>query len=45
VALTALSWIPSIAWADDAASKVALVALHILAAAIVVVALVRHARD
>jgi peptidoglycan/LPS O-acetylase OafA/YrhL len=45
VALTALSCIPSVAWADDGATKVALVTLHLLAAAIVVPALVRHAHD
>jgi hypothetical protein len=45
VALTALSFVPSVTWADDAATKLALVALHVLAAAIVVPALVRHAHD
>jgi peptidoglycan/LPS O-acetylase OafA/YrhL len=45
VALTALSCVPSVAWADDAPTKVALVALHVLAAAIVVPALARHAHD
>ncbi len=45
VALTVLSCVPSVAWPDDAASKLALVALHALAAAIVVPALVRHAHD
>jgi peptidoglycan/LPS O-acetylase OafA/YrhL len=45
VALTALSCVPSVIWPDDAASKLALVALHVLAAAIVVPALVRHAHD
>jgi peptidoglycan/LPS O-acetylase OafA/YrhL len=45
VALTALSCIPSVTWPDDAATKLALVALHVLAAAIVVPALVRHAHD
>jgi len=44
VALTALSCVPSVAWPDDSATKIALVALHLLAAAIVVPALVRHAR-
>jgi peptidoglycan/LPS O-acetylase OafA/YrhL len=43
VALTALSCVPSVVWADDAATKLALVALHVLAAVIVVHALVRHA--
>jgi hypothetical protein len=45
VALTALSCLPSVTWPDDAATKLALVALHVLAAAIVVPALVRHAQD
>jgi peptidoglycan/LPS O-acetylase OafA/YrhL len=45
VALTALSCVPSVTWPDDAATKLALVALHDLAAAIVVPALVRHAQD
>lgn len=45
VALTALSCVPSVAWPDDAASKLALAALQVLAAAIVVPALVRHAHD
>jgi peptidoglycan/LPS O-acetylase OafA/YrhL len=45
VALTALSCVPSVTWPDDAATKLALVALHVLAAAIVVPALVRHAQD
>ncbi|HEY6416878.1 MAG TPA: DUF6069 family protein [Acidimicrobiales bacterium] len=45
VALTALSCIPSVTWPDDAATKLALVALHVLAAASVVPALVRHAHD
>jgi peptidoglycan/LPS O-acetylase OafA/YrhL len=45
VALTALSCAPSVLWPDDAATKLALVALHVLAAAIVVPALVRHAHD
>ena len=43
VALTALSCVPSVTWPDDAATQVALVALHFLAAAIVVPALIRHA--
>jgi peptidoglycan/LPS O-acetylase OafA/YrhL len=42
-ALTALSCVPSVSLADDAGTKLALVALHLLAAAIVVPALVRHA--
>ena len=45
MALTALSCVPSVVWPDDAATKVALVALHVLAAAIVVPVLVRHAHD
>jgi hypothetical protein len=45
VALTALSCVPSVTWPDDAATKLALVALHVLAAGIVVPALVRHAHD
>ncbi|MDT5411533.1 MAG: hypothetical protein QOG14_3753 [Mycobacterium sp.] len=44
-ALTAPSCVPSVTWADDAATKLALVALHVLAAAIIVPALVRHAHD
>jgi hypothetical protein len=43
VALTALSCVPSVTWPDDTATKLALVALHVLAAGIVVPALVRHA--
>jgi hypothetical protein len=42
-ALTALSCVPSIAWPDDAATKVALVALHLAAAAVIVPVLARHA--
>jgi len=45
VALTALSCVPSVTWPDDVATKLALVALHALAAVIVVPALVRHAND
>jgi hypothetical protein len=45
VALTAVSCIPSVAMPDDAASKVALVVTHAVAAAIVVPALARHARS
>ena len=44
-ALTALSCVPSVALPDDLATKVALVSLHVLAAAIIVPALVRHAND
>ena len=43
VALTALSCIPSLAAPPDAASKTALVAAHVLAAAVVVPVLARHA--
>jgi Family of unknown function (DUF6069) len=42
---TALSCVASVTWPDDAATKLALVALHVLAAAIVVPALVGHAQD
>ena len=45
VVLTALSCVPSVTWPDDAATKLALVALHVLAAAIVVPALVHRAHD
>jgi peptidoglycan/LPS O-acetylase OafA/YrhL len=45
VALTALSCVPSVAWPDDTATKLVLVALHVLAAAIVVPALARHAHQ
>jgi peptidoglycan/LPS O-acetylase OafA/YrhL len=41
--LTALSCVPSVAWPPDAATKIALVTLHVLAAAIIVPALARHA--
>ena len=43
VVLTALSCLPSVAWPDDAGTKLALVALHVLAAAIIVPVLARHA--
>jgi peptidoglycan/LPS O-acetylase OafA/YrhL len=43
VVLTALSCVPSVTWPDEVATKLALVALHVLAAVIVVSALVRHA--
>ena len=43
IALTALSCVPSIALGDDIATKVALVTLHLVAAAIIVPALARHA--
>ena len=42
--LTALSCIPSVAMPPDAATKIALVAAHLLAAAIIVPVLARHAR-
>jgi hypothetical protein len=45
VALTALSCAPSVAWPEEIATKLALVGLHVLAAAIVVPALARHAHD
>jgi peptidoglycan/LPS O-acetylase OafA/YrhL len=44
VALTALSCVPSVAMPDDAGSVAALVALHVLAAVLIVPALARHAR-
>ena len=43
VALTLLSCVPSVAMPEDLASQVALVAIHLLAAAIVVPVLLRHA--
>ena len=42
--LTALSCIPSVAMPPDAATKIALVVAHLLAAAIIVPVLARHAR-
>ena len=45
VTLTALSCVPSVAMSDDMATKVALVALHVLAAAIIVPVLLRRAND
>jgi hypothetical protein len=42
-ALTALSCVPSLALGDDVATKFTLAALHVVAAAIVVPALARHA--
>ena len=45
VALTALSCVPSVLMPDDAGSQTALVALHVLAAAIIVPVLARHARS
>ena len=45
VALTALSCVPSVAMPDDTGSQIALVALHLLAAAIIVPRLARHARS
>jgi len=44
-ALTVLSCVPSIAWPDDTATKSVLVALHLLAAAIIVPVLARHAHE
>jgi len=45
VALTALSCVPSVAMPDDVTTKLTLVALHVLAAAIIVPVLLRHAND
>jgi hypothetical protein len=45
VALTALSCVPSVVLPDDTGSQIALVILHVLAAAIVVPVLARHARS
>jgi Family of unknown function (DUF6069) len=45
VTLTALSCVPSVTMPDDVTTKVALVALHLLAAAIIVPVLLRHAHD
>jgi peptidoglycan/LPS O-acetylase OafA/YrhL len=45
VALTALSCVPSVAWPDDATSKISLVGLHLLAALIIVPVLARQAHD
>jgi hypothetical protein len=45
VALAALSCLPSVAMPDDAGTQIALVALHVLAAAIIVPVLARHARS
>jgi hypothetical protein len=45
VALTALSCVPSVAMPDAAGSAVTLVALHVLAAVVIVPALARHARS
>jgi hypothetical protein len=44
VVLTAVSCVPAIVWPDDLGTKVALVALHLLAAAIIVPVLMRHAK-
>ena len=44
-ALTALSCVPSVAMPDDAGSVITLVALHVLAAVLIVPALARHARS
>jgi len=43
--LTALSCVPSVALPDDVATKATLVALHLLAAAIIVPVLARLAHD
>src|SRR3954462_8688261 len=43
--LTALSCVPSVAMPDDVTTKLALVVLHVLAAAIIVPVLLRHAND
>lgn len=45
VALTLVSCVPSVALPDDTGSQIALVALHVLAAAVIVPALARHARS
>ncbi len=45
IALTVVSCVPSVAWPDDAGSKLSLVVLHVLAAIIVVPLLARHAAD
>ena len=45
VVLTALSCVPSLAWPEDAATKLTLVALHVVAALVVVPALARHAHN
>jgi hypothetical protein len=45
IALTALSCVPSVAMPDDVATKLTLVGLHVLAAAIIVPVLLRHAND
>jgi hypothetical protein len=44
VVLTIVSCVPSVAMPDDIATQIALVALHLLAAAIIVPVLARHAR-
>jgi hypothetical protein len=44
-ALTALSCVPSVALPDAAGTQIALVALHLLAAAIIVPVLAHHARS
>ena len=45
VVLTTLSCIPSVAMPDDVATKLALVTLHLVAAAIIVPVLLRRAHD
>jgi hypothetical protein len=44
VVLTIVSCVPSVAMPDDIATQIALVVLHLLAAAIIVPVLARHAR-
>jgi len=45
VLLTAVSCLPSLAWPPDVATKLTLVAAHLVAAAVVVPALARQLRD
>lgn len=45
VMLTAVSCVPSVTMPDDVGTQIALVALHVLAAAIIVAVLARYARD
>jgi hypothetical protein len=45
VVLTALSCVPSVAMPSDIATKLSLTALHLLAAAVIVPVLLRHAND
>jgi hypothetical protein len=44
VGLTVLSLVPPVAWADDAATTITLVVLHLVAAAIVIPAVARSLR-